>query len=156
MTCRFNNSCLFFFADRTRSYLASVLRAGCLLSHCPSGPLMAGCYYCIFLSNLFRSCFVAVEFFTLAAGPVLDVSGFSARSILCFRLGQVMSFSCNYCFFLADLCLTLFIAEDFPALTAGPVLNVSGLCAGRGLRLCLGQSVPSASLNSFLQVPQVQ
>ena len=138
MTCRFNNSCLFFFADRTRSYLASVLSAGCLLSHCPSGPLMAlGCDHCIFLNNLFRSCFVAVEFFTLAAGPVLDVSGFSARSILCFRLGQVMSFSCNYCFFLADFCLTLFIAEDFSARSAGPVLNVSGLCAGRSFRLCL-------------------
>ena len=92
-----------------------------------------GCGHCIFLSNLFRSCFVAVEFFTLAAGPVLDVSGFSARSILCFRLGQVMSFSCNYCFFLVDLLRSFAVLEQFSARSAGPVLNVSGFCAGCGL-----------------------
>ena len=138
MACRFNDSCLFFFADRAGPYLTSVFRAGRLLCHCPTGPAVTlGCGHCIFLCDLFRSCFVTVELFALAASPVLDVSGFSARSILCFRLGQVMSFSCNYCFFLADLCLTLFIAEDFSARSAGPVRDVSGLCAGRGFCLCL-------------------
>ena len=52
-----------------------------------------------------------------------------------------MRFYRYYCIFKFNLCLAHFVTEDFPAFTAGPVLDVAGLCAGRGLRLCLDQIV---------------
>ena len=110
----------------------------CFLYNSPLAPVVTRrSYYCICCCDL--SCFLIIteQFFALTAGPVLGIACLGACCSLRFGLLKRMAFRCYYCIRCRDLCCSLIITEQFFALTAGPVLGITGLGAGCFLRVGL-------------------
>ena len=145
-----------FFSDHDR--ILSGRRRSCRIteefSACTAGPVLdvsifcAGRFLCVNMSDrmtlcrsygLFQSdrCLsisVAKVFIARTASPVFSVPLLCAGRFLCVNMSDRMAFSRNYGLFSADHCFSCSIAKDFPAIFAGPVFNISCLCAGRFCR----------------------
>ena len=110
----------------------------CFLYNSPLAPVVTRrSYYCIRCRDLCCSLIITEQFFALAAGPVLGVTSFGACCILRFGLLKRMTLRGYYCIRCHDLCCSLIITEQFFALTAGPVLGITGFGAGCILRFGL-------------------